>query len=118
MIHTPKLQIPDRREQEKEQVIKSAYTVGPATVMFLHDLWGRAALRAYWDSLEVLTCARWYSHQRMERAIKWAWQYGIDTVAGLRAVLEEQLDEVPVNAQRELSGQLLFPFMTAKGTEG
>jgi hypothetical protein len=98
MIHTPKLQIPDRREQEKEQVIRSAYTVGPATVMFLQDLWGRAALRAYWDSLEVLTCARWYSHQRMERAIKWAWQYGIDTVAGLRAVLEEQLDEVPVNA--------------------
>jgi hypothetical protein len=53
----------------------------------------------------------------MERAIMWAWQYGIETVAGLRAVLEEQLDEVPVNAQKELSGQLLFPFMTAKGTE-
>jgi len=116
MRHTPKLQLPDSREQDKGEVIRSAHAVGPATVLFLQDLWGRAALRAYWDSLEVLMCARWYSAQRMERAIKWAWQYGIETVAGLRAILEEQLDEMPANAEREVNGQLLFPFMTVKGT--
>jgi hypothetical protein len=29
-----------------EQLIKSANAIGPATVMFLQDLWGQAALKA------------------------------------------------------------------------
>jgi hypothetical protein len=118
MMRTPNIQIPDRREQARAEVMKSAYAVGPETVLFLQDLWGRAALRAYWDSLEVLTCARWYSAQRLECAIKWAARHGVETVPGLRAILEEQLDQVPMNAEMEASGQMLFPFMSTKGTEG
>jgi hypothetical protein len=92
--------------------MRSAYAVGPETVLFLQDLWGRAALRAYGDSLEVLTCARWYSARRLECAIEWAARHGVETVPGLRAILEEQLDLLPVNGQMETSGQMLFPFMT------
>jgi hypothetical protein len=42
----------------------------------------------------------------------------VETVPGHRAILEEQLDQVPMNAEMEASGQMLFPFMSAKGTEG
>jgi hypothetical protein len=50
-------------------MIRRAYTFGPATALFIEQLWNRAAQEAYWQTLELFEVARWYSPQRVERAI-------------------------------------------------
>jgi hypothetical protein len=94
-------------------MIRQAYTVGPATALFIADLWDRATLHAYWDSLDVLQLPRWYSCRRVERA---AHRLLIPGLKGrldvLRWILEEKLDFASQN-NADLNGQLVFPFARA-----
>jgi hypothetical protein len=97
--------------QSKQQMIRQAYSVGPYTVWFIQRLWDQAGLEVYWQSLEVFQYARWYSAQRVERAVNRAISYGVGGLDGLRFILEQELDRLSEHPDAEASGQLRFPFM-------
>jgi hypothetical protein len=99
------------QEGRKEEVSRRASEAGPYALWFIERLWARAALLAYGDSVEVLQCVRWYSAERVEQAIKRAIKSKVEEVEGLRAILEEGLEEMRDRADEELDGQLVFPFM-------
>jgi len=95
----------------RDEMIRQAYTVGPATALFIADLWDRATLHAYWESLDVLQLPVLYSCPRVERA---AHRLLIPGLKGrldvLRWILEEKLDFASQRDDADLSGQLVFPF--------
>jgi len=92
-------------------MIRQAYTVGPATALFIADLWDRATLHAYWDSLDVLQLPALYSCCRVERAAHRLLTRGIRGRLGvLRWILEEELDFASHRDDAQLNGQLVFPF--------
>lgn len=97
--------------QSKEQMIRQAYAVGPYTVWFIQRLWDQAGLEVYWQSLEVFQYARWYSPERVERALNRAISHGVGGLDGLRFILEQRQDCFTEHPDAELSGQLTFPFM-------
>ena len=91
-------------------MIRQAYTVGPATALFIEQLWNRASQEAYWQSLEVFEVARWYSPQRVERAINRLLDNSAAGFDALRFVLVEELDRLSQRPDADLHGQLQFPF--------
>jgi hypothetical protein len=91
-------------------MISQAYTVGPATALFIEQLWNRAAQEAYWQSLEVFEVARWYSPHRVERAITRLLDDRAAGLDALRFVLVEELDRLSQHPDADLYGQLQFPF--------
>ena len=94
----------------RSHMICQAYTVGPATTLFIEQLWNRAAQEAYWQSLEVFEVARWYSPQRVERAITRLLDDKAAGLDALRFVLVEELDRLSQRPDTDLYGQLAFPF--------
>jgi hypothetical protein len=103
--------------QSHHEVIAQAYAIGPATVCFIEQLWRQAAQEAYWQSLEVFQFARWYSPQRLERAVNRILDRAIGGSALLRFVLEEELDLLEHRPDADLRGQLVFPFMGSRFSE-
>lgn len=93
------------------QMIQQAYTVGPATAWFIEGLWNQAVQEAYWQSLEVFQVARWYSPQRVERALTRLLDRRAAGLATLHFVLVEELDRLSERPDADLYGQLVFPFM-------
>ena len=91
-------------------MIRQAYTVGPATALFIEQLWNRAAQEAYWKSLELFEVARWYSPQRVERAIVRLLDDRTAGLDALRFVLVEELDRLSQPPDADLYGQLELPF--------
>jgi hypothetical protein len=108
------VQLPGEWEKDRnvQDVIRRALHAGPYTALFTERLWKLAATRAYWDSLEVLQCVRWYSVQRVESAIKRALRFQVEGVEGLRAILEDSIDGIPTVSEDLLDGQLLFDFLS------
>ena len=94
----------------RSQTIRQAYTVGPATALFIEQLWNRAAQEAYWQSLEVFEVARWYSPHRVERAITRLLDDRAAGLDALRFVLVEELDRLSQRPDADLYGQIEFPF--------
>jgi hypothetical protein len=93
------------------QMLRQAYTVGPATAWFIEGLWNQAVQEAYWQSLEVFQVAHWHSPQRVERALTrllYRQEAGLDA---LRFVLAEELDRLTERPDADLYGQIEFPFM-------
>jgi hypothetical protein len=101
-----------QNDRNVQDVIRRALHAGPYTALFTERLWRNAATRAYWDSLEILQCVRWYSVERMESAIKRALRFQVEGVEGLRAILEDGIDGLPETGDDLLEGQLLFDFMS------
>jgi len=97
--------------QSREQMIRQAYDVGPYTVWFIQRLWDQAAVEMYWQSLEVFQYARWYSSERLERAVNRAISHRVGGLDGLRFILEKELDLLSERPDEDVSGQLVFPFM-------
>jgi hypothetical protein len=91
-------------------MIRQAYAVGPATSLFIEQLWNRAAQEAYWQSLEVFEVARWYSPHRVERAVTRLLDDRAAGLDALRFVLVEQLDRLSQRPDADLYGQLEFPL--------
>jgi hypothetical protein len=102
----------------RNQLIRQAHGVGPYTVEFIQRLWDQAALEIYWNSLEVFQWARWHSAQRVERAIHRALSYGLTGLTGLRFILEQELDRLPICSNADVAGQRVFPFMQDQGRGG
>ena len=95
-------------------MIRQPYTVGPATVLFITDLWDRATLHAYWDSLDVLQLPGLFSCPRVERAAHRLLTPGLrGRLDVLRWILEEKLDFASQSDSADLNGQLVFPFARA-----
>ena len=92
-------------------MIRQAYTVGPATALFIEQLWNRAAQEAYWKSLELFEVTRWYSPQRVERAITRLLDDRAAGLDALRFVLVEELDRLSQRSNADLYGKLEFPFL-------
>ena len=85
--------------------------MGPATALFITDLWNRATQYAHWDSLFIMQLSRWYSCRRVERATHRLLTRGASgRLDLLRRVLEEQLDLLDERCDADLDGQLVFPF--------
>lgn len=96
-------------------MLRQAYAVGPVTVSFIERLWDQAVLEAYWDSLDVLQLARWYSFPRVERAAKRLLNRGAGgRLDLLRWLLEQELDVVSDRGDADLAGQLVFPFASGQ----
>ena len=93
------------------QMIRQAYTVGPATAWFIEGLWDQAVQEAYWQSLEVFQVARCYSPQRVERALIRLLDRRAAGLDALRFVLVEELDRLSGRPDADLYGQIEFPFM-------
>jgi hypothetical protein len=112
-------QLPGDWEKDRnvQDVIRRALYAGPYTALFTERLWKNAAMRAYWDSLEVLQCVRWYSVERVESAIKRALRFQVEGVEGLRAILEDGIDGLPETSDDLLEGQLLFDFLSPNPRE-
>ncbi|MAE16907.1 MAG: hypothetical protein CL911_05645 [Deltaproteobacteria bacterium] len=91
-------------------MICQAYEIGPHTVLFTEGLWREAVQEATWNSLDLFQLVRWYSIQRVERAIAQAMHYGVRRIEGLRYILEEGLDEYERREDADLDGQLLLPL--------
>ena len=94
----------------RSQMIRQAYTVGPATSLFIEQLWNRASQEAYWQSLKVFEIARWYSPHRVERAITRLLDARAAELDALRFVLVEELDRLSQRPDADLYGQIEFPF--------
>jgi hypothetical protein len=92
-------------------MLRQAYTVGPATVWFIEELWNQAVQEAYWQSLEVFQVAHWHSPQRVERALTRLLDRRAAGLDALRFVLAEELDRLTERPDADLYGQIEFPFM-------
>jgi hypothetical protein len=101
--------------QSPEHMIRQAYGVGPYTAWFIQRLWDQAAFDVYGQSLEVFQYARWYSAERIERAVNRAISHGVEGLEGLRFILEQELDLLSECRDADVSGQLVFPFMREQG---
>jgi hypothetical protein len=97
--------------RSRSQMIHQAYTVGPATAWFIEGLWNQAVQEAYWQSLEVFQLARWYSPQRVERALIRLLHRKAAGLDALHFVLAEELDRLTERPDADLYGQIEFPFM-------
>ncbi len=93
------------------QMLRQAYTVGPATAWFIEGLWNQAVQEAYWQSLEVFQVAYWHSPQRVELALTRLLDRGTTGLDALRFVLAEELDRLTERPDADLYGQIEFPFM-------
>lgn len=97
---------------QREKILRRADEVGPETVLFIERLWREAVQEANWASLDLFDMVRWYSASRIERAIAHAVARGLEDMAGLRYILEEDLDlreERPTGPDRQLQLPLNQP---------
>lgn len=101
----------------RADVIRRACKIGPYTVFFIDQLWADAAQQAFCSSLEILMLARWYSAYRLEHAIHRAMDHDVDSLSGLRYILEEGLDQLDSRSDADLGGQLTLSLATEEAPE-
>ena len=94
----------------KESMLALASAVGPFTSWLSEKLWIQAMRETCWDCQQLLCLARTFSPPRLEAAIARLTLYGVEDLASLRFVLEQDLDQVPRRYDADLDGQLHLPL--------
>ena len=94
----------------KESMLALASAVGPFTSWLSEKLWIQAMRETCWDCQQLLCLARTFSPPRLEAAIARLTLYGVEDLASLRFVLEQDLDQVARRYDADLDGQLHLPL--------
>ena len=97
-------------QELKESMLALASAVGPFTSWLSEKLWIQAMRETCWDCQQLLCLARTFSPPRLEAAIARMTLYGVEDLASLRFVLEQDLDQVPRRYDADLDGQLHLPL--------
>jgi hypothetical protein len=87
-----------------------ASAVGPFTSWLSEKLWIQAMRETCWDCQQLLCLARTFSPPRLEAAIARLTFYGVEDLASLRFVLEQDLDQASRRYDADLDGQLHLPL--------
>ena len=93
-----------------ESMLALASAVGPFTSWLSEKLWMQAVQQACWDCQQLLCLARTFSPPRLEAAIARLTYYGVEDLASLRFVLEQDLDQAARRYDADLDGQLHLPL--------
>ena len=70
----------------------------------------QAARAACWNCQQLLFLARSFSPPRLEAAIARLMYYGVEDLASLRFILEQDLDQAARRYDADLDGQLHLPL--------
>jgi hypothetical protein len=97
-------------QEAKESMLALASAVGPFTSWLSEKLWIQAMRETCWDCQQLLCLARTFSPPRLEAAIARLTLYGVEDLASLRFVLEQDLDQVSRRYDADLDGQLHLPL--------
>ena len=97
-------------QELKESMLALASAVGPFTSWLSEKLWIQAMRETCWDCQQLLCLARTFSPPRLEAAIARLTLYGVEDLASLRFVLEQDLDQVAQRYDANLDGQLHLPL--------
>jgi len=97
-------------QELKESMLALASAVGPFTSWLSEKLWIQAMRETCWDCQQLLCLARTFSPPRLEAAIARLTLYGVEDLASLRFVLEQDLDRVARRYDADLDGQLHLPL--------
>ena len=97
-------------QELKESMLALASAVGPFTSWLSEKLWIQAASQACWDCQQLLCLGRSFSPSRLEAAIARLTLYGVEDLASLRFILEQDLDQVARRYDADLDGQLHLPL--------
>ena len=97
-------------QDAKESMLALASAVGPFTSWLAERLWIQAARTACWDCQQLLCLARSFSPPRLEAAIARLMYYGVEDLASLRFILEQDLDQAARRYDADLDGQLHLPL--------
>ena len=97
-------------QEAKESMLALASAVGPFTSWLVEKLWIQAAREACWDCQQLLCLARSFSPPRLEAAIARLMYYGVEDLASLRFVLEQNLDQAARRYDADLDDQLHLPL--------
>ena len=97
-------------QDHKESMLALASAIRPFTSLMVQRLWSQAAREASWASQQLLDYARSYSPTRLERAIDRLMSYGVQDLASLRFILEQDLDLVAIRGDADLDSQIHLPF--------
>jgi hypothetical protein len=97
-------------QDAKESMLALASAVGPFTSWLAEKLWIQAARQACWDCQQLLCLGRSFSPSRLEAAIARLMYYGVEDLASLRFILEQDLDEAARQGDADLDGQLHLPL--------
>ena len=97
-------------QELKESMLALASAVGPFTSWLSERLWIQAMRETCWDCQQLLCLARTFSPPRLEAAIARLTLYGVEDLASLRFVLEQDLDQVARRYDADLDGQLHLPL--------
>ena len=91
-----------------------ASAVEPFTSLLAEKLWTHAARQACWDCQHLFCLAHSFSPQRLEAAIARLVYYGVEDLASLRFILEQDLDQVARRYDADIDGQLHLPLETTQ----
>ena len=97
-------------QEAKDSMLALASAVGPFTSWLSEKLWIQAMRQTCWDCQQLLCLARSFSPLRLEAAIARLTLYGVEDLASLRFVLEQDLDQVARRHDADLDGQLHLPL--------
>jgi hypothetical protein len=97
-------------QEAKDSMLALASAVGPFTSWLAEKLWIQAARQACWDCQQLLCLARSFSPPRLEAAVARLMYYGVDDLASLRFILEQNLDQAARQYDADLDGQLHLPL--------
>jgi hypothetical protein len=87
-----------------------ASAVGPFTSWLSEKLWMQAMRETCWNCQQLLCLARTFSPPRLEAAIARLTFYGVEDLAALRFILEQDLDQAARRYDADLDGQLHLPL--------
>ena len=97
-------------QELKESMLALASAVGPFTSWLSEKLWIQAVQQACWDCQQLLCLAHAFTPPRLEAAITRLMYYGVEDLASLRFVLEQDLDQATRRYDADLDGQLHLPL--------
>ena len=97
-------------QDDKESMLALTSAVGPFTSWLAQRLWTQAAQQACWNCQQLLCLARSFPPPRLEAAIARLMYYGVEDLASLRFVLEQDLDQAARRYDANLDGQLHLPL--------
>jgi hypothetical protein len=97
-------------QDAKESTLALASAVGPFTSWLAEKLWTQAERAACWDCQQLLCLSRSFSPSRLEAAVARLMYYGVEDLASLRFVLEQDIDKAARRYDADLNGQLHLPL--------
>ena len=97
-------------QEAKESMLALTSAVGPFTSWLAQRLWTQAAQQACWNCQHLLFFAHSFSPSRLEAAIARLMYYGVEDLASLRFILEQDLDRAARRCDVDLDGQLHLPL--------